>query len=311
VLVGPSFDQLVRYRTNCSGFAVAGPNYGRIVSGSIGERVGVGRTSDVFVYGDDAVVKVPHPDVPDDWPVFEAALSQHVHAIGVPVPAVHGIVEIDGRSAVVFERVAGPSMWQHMRSEPSRIDELVGQLVEIQRAVLAADLPTGVPDSVDRLVRRITIARKLDDADRQEAIRCAHELPRGAALLHGDLHPGNVLMGVAGPVVIDWFDVSIGHPLADIVRSSILMRPGRDLAPDHLPGATPDMLGAMHSAYVNAFSTELETAGVDIAKWQAVLAAGRLGENAEADDRWLVELWRARSAIERGPSALSLERSHR
>ncbi len=57
-------------------------------------------------------------------------------------------------------------------------------------------------------------------------------------------------MTADGPVAIDWFDASIGHPVGDVVRSSLLMRPFGDRGdPQHLPGADPAMLTLLHHSH--------------------------------------------------------------
>lgn len=38
-------------------------------------------------------------------------------------------------------------------------------------------------------------------------------------MLHLDLHPGNVILTVAGPVVIDWTDVLRGDPALDLAQT--------------------------------------------------------------------------------------------
>lgn len=44
-----------------------------------------------------------------------------------------------------------------------------------------------------------------------------HEIPfEGAALLHRDLHPANVILSPAGPVVIDWTNAAAGDPAVDV-----------------------------------------------------------------------------------------------
>ena len=53
------------------------------------------------------------------------------------------------------------------------------------------------------------------------------ELPNlfgpGTSLLHGDLHPGNILLTADGPVVIDWTNASIGPPGADLAVTWLLI----------------------------------------------------------------------------------------
>ena len=259
----------------------------------IGERIGVGRTSDVHAFGTGAVIKIPHPHVPDEWAAFEARLAGAVHDAGLPAPAVDDVVRVHDRNAIVFAEVSGPSMWQHVLDHPHDAAAMARELAAIQRAVFSSGIPAGVPDFVDRLIRRIQLAEVLPEADLAQAATLAGEMPRGAALLHGDLHPGNVLMGTDGPVVIDWFDAAIGHPVADIVRSSILIRPGVEAGADHLPGATAEVLARMHDTYVAEFAHELGAASDDLRTWEAVVAVGRLVERADSDER-LLSLWNAR-----------------
>ena len=50
-------------------------------------------------------------------------------------------------------------------------------------------------------------------------------MPTGRAgrLLHGDLHPGNVLLGPSGPVLIDWTDAGSGPPAHDTATSWLVL----------------------------------------------------------------------------------------
>jgi len=264
----------------------------------VGELVGRGRTSNVYEYGSDSVIKVPHDDVPAEWPHFEAALTQAVATMNVPAPRVHDVVTLQGRNAVVFERVGGLSMWQQMVERPDQAPTLARELAAIQKTLLSAGIPAGLPELVDRMKRKIGLAPALTVEERAEALSLTDELPRGAALLHGDLHPGNVLMGQDGPVVIDWFDATIGHPVADILRSSILMQPSNRGEPRHLPGASANLLGAVHASYLGEFHAELLLAEEDLASWQAVVAAARMAEGAEVNEGALMSLWQARNGTE-------------
>lgn len=264
-----------------------------------GEVIANGRTSVVRAYGTGSVIKTLRHGVPDHWVDVEAHLTESVRCLDVPAPEVRDVVVFDGRPSIVFERIDGPSMWQTMVAEPDEIEPLVEVLADVQHQILCAGLPDGVPDFITRLNGKIREAEQLSEIERSEACQLAESLPRGAALLHGDLHPGNVLMGADGPRVIDWFDAAIGHPVADVVRSSILMRPvpqptGHDA--QHLPGATPELLNRLHRAYAKRFTDMLTEAGDDLARWEAVIAAGRLNEGAQSDESGLLALWAARTS---------------
>ncbi len=45
----------------------------------------------------------------------------------------------------------------------------------------------------------------------------------GSSPLHLDLHPGNVMLGPDGPVVIDWSNAAVGPGAADVAVAWLLM----------------------------------------------------------------------------------------
>jgi hypothetical protein len=45
----------------------------------------------------------------------------------------------------------------------------------------------------------------------------------GDRMLHLDLHPGNVMLTAAGPVVIDWINVAAGSPAADVAMAWLII----------------------------------------------------------------------------------------
>lgn len=264
---------------------------------AVGQLVAVGRTSEVFEYGAGSVVKVPRPTVPARWASYEARFTKAVRTCGVRAPEVLDLVTVNDRDAIVFERIEGPSMWEKMLSTPREVPALARELAAVQREIQQSGLPDQVPDLIERSCLKISDAKRMIETDRMEACEILRSLPRGAALLHGDLHPGNVLMSAAGPVVIDWFDTAIGHPLADVIRSTILIRSpagGGELA--HLPNAPPGLLNDVLRHYLPEFSELMAHGSPTIGRWEAVLAASRIAERAQDDEDGLIALWEARAS---------------
>lgn len=261
----------------------------------LGPRIAVGRTSEVFAYDEQSVIKLLRPSTPVSWAQTEADHTRAARAAGAPAPEVFEVVDVAGRPGIVFEQIHGVSLWETMRSAPAQTSSLVKVLTRVHRQMLRLGLPPGLPDTIERMQDKLAHAGELSGEARQEAVRLAESLPRGAALLHGDLHPGNVLMGTDGPVIIDWFDAAIGHPIADVVRSSVLMRPptpGVDVV--HLPGADPVSLGTIHNGYVEEFPELLANQSQYLARWEALIGLSRLAEHAQHDESALWELWEQR-----------------
>lgn len=253
----------------------------------------------MYEFGDGLVVKVPLPETPDEWIVREATLIEAVRSAGVSAPRCDGIVEIDGRPCLVLELIVGPLLWAVMLRDRNRLEGGVAELARLQVELAQVRSPVGLPRLCDVAAARIRSADGVGAPERIEALALLGSLPDGDALLHGDLHPGNVIVGPGGPVIIDWCDASVGNPMADIVRTSIMLRPSTS-TPElpHLTESTPDVMSAVRHSYLDAVRPRVEAAGEECSIWEAVLAVGRLSEGVEYQQADLLELWQRRTVSE-------------
>jgi aminoglycoside phosphotransferase (APT) family kinase protein len=254
------------------------------------DRIAQGNTSDIWPWTSATVVKVLHADIPRQWASIEADIVERVHAAGLPVPATDGVVEIDGRVGIVLERIEGVTMWERMKASAAEIPALVDALVQLQRELHACAVD-GLPDLVRRMGSKIDEAVQVSASDRHLAQSLLGALPAGGALCHGDVHPANIVLADRGLVILDWFDAAVGPEAADLVRSSLLMRPSGRLgtAPPHLGGASGAFLDGVHCRYL-ATIMERDLIGTDeFATWEAVVAVARMSEPVPTDD--LVDLW--------------------
>lgn len=253
--------------------------------------IAIGRTSEVYRWSDDVVAKVLNPGIPDEWADLEASSTEAVRRIGVAVPEVHQVTAVEGRPTIVFSFVDGPSLWRTLCDRPNDVEQLVGVLVEAQRTIHAAGVPDSLPSLVSRLRLKLDAAAELTDTDRRAALDLLDTFPSGAALLHGDLHPGNILLGRDGPVVIDWFDATVGHPLADVARTALLLQPKGATDLHHLPHGPHGLVEQVERSYLEQLCMDRATTDV-VDSWKRLRAAGRLSELADTDLTGLLEIWR-------------------
>lgn len=149
-----------------------------------------GRDADVFELADGCVLR-RYRDGRDAS--VEARLLGWLDERGYPVPALRSWTGCD----VVMDRIDGPTMFDVVRETPDRVDEMARLLVGLQRRLHQLDAPAWLP------------ARS--------------GVPEGRELLHLDLHPMNVLMSAAGPVVIDWTNASAGPAEFDAATTIVTM----------------------------------------------------------------------------------------
>ena len=122
----------------------------------------------------------------------EAEVMEQVRAQGYPVPEVFRV----GPGEMVLERIEGPTMLEAIEAKVWTVDRHARTLADLHTRLHALAAP--------------------DDLR-------PHPVLPGPAIVHQDLHPGNVLLSPAGPVVIDWTNARAGDPDVDVAITWLLM----------------------------------------------------------------------------------------
>jgi aminoglycoside phosphotransferase (APT) family kinase protein len=153
-----------------------------------GPLIGAGRAADVYALDGRRVLRRYRNG---DSAEREAAVMAYLAEAGFPVPAVYDASGPD----LVLERLAGRDMLADLSGRP--------WLVRQHAATLA-----GLHDRLHAIAAPPTLRAQFGPGDR---------------VLHLDLHPGNVMLTAAGPVVIDWTNVAAGAPAADVAMAWLII----------------------------------------------------------------------------------------
>ena len=192
-------------------------------------KVAEGTDAEIFGWEDGQVLRLLRAGVSDNALAYEEAAMRAGRAALPLVPSVVGRVEVDGRPGLVMERVDGQDLVRLLSRKPwtvSRVGTITGD-VHAQLHDVVAPPAFITPDARARLWIASPI---VPEHARRAALEQLESLPDGDRLLHGDFHPGNILMSARGPVVIDWSGATRGDPHADVARTLMLIRIGA-LAP--------------------------------------------------------------------------------
>jgi Ser/Thr protein kinase RdoA (MazF antagonist) len=194
------------------------------MQGSLGEKIGEGKFSDVHAWAPGQVLKLWKAGVPQRTVSHEARMIRAVFAAGVPAPEVFGEVTLEGRFGIVLTRLDGPTL-AHL----SRTGAMTLQQVGAILATLAMDLHGTPPpaavlslrDWMDHSMRGAgdRIPRHIADG----ILTLIDRLPPSGGLCHCDLHPGNVIMTADGPRLIDWTGTVRAPAALDLGVSHILL----------------------------------------------------------------------------------------
>ena len=248
-----------------------------------GPMIARGRTAEVFLWKDNQVLKLFL-----DWCTAtsverEARNTQAVHKVGLPVPAIEGIVEVEGRLGIVFERVDGPSMLGLLTSKPWKLFRLARVLAELHAEMHSREVPE-LPSQRHRLERDIQREDVLPVNTKEVVLKALEQLPDGSAVCHGDFHPDNIIMSSRGPVIIDWLDATQGNPVADVARTSLLFQTAEvppSIAGRWLVNWTRRLF---YSTYLKRYLQLRPASREQIAAWQLPVAAARLDENIPPEE---------------------------
>jgi hypothetical protein len=170
------------------------------------------------------------------------------------------------------------------------IDVLIDMQLHLRSSL--ASLRAMVPDwgpamlheQIGRLVfgrapNRNGLRRLLDSWD--ERMVALDECGLSDALFHGDAHPGNARIGVDPPVIFDWGDSGIGHPLLDV--SVVENWRGED--PAEATRLRQHWLGAWQNAVPGADASRAWRLLRPVAVARAAVVYQRFLENIEPSER--------------------------
>jgi hypothetical protein len=250
-----------------------------------GGLLGVGREAEVHAWDDGTVLKLYRPGFGGHR--AEAAALRSLDGGGI-APKLLDVVDRDGRTGLVLERVDGPDMLTLLRRQPWRMRRLAAALATAHRAVHEVAAPADLPDL------RQVLATRIDDAGlpprlRTFATRVLDGLPDGDRLCHGDYHPGNVLLAADRTAIIDWPNAARGVPGADHARTLLLLRWA-----DPLPGTPPlsrALIATGRTMLARRYTRAYRRGAAPLRhldQWLLVNVAARLSEGIEAERGTLI-----------------------
>lgn len=188
---------------------------------SIGPLIGSGRSADIYEYGPGRVLRRSRSGPISE---AEAIVMGAVQAAGFPTPQVYAVDGCD----MVMDRVNGLDLLTHLSKRPWRARSVGVMLADLHRQL--ATIPLG----------ETNLAPQIGPAE---------------SFVHGDLHPGNVLLTSTGPVVIDWEGAGVGASDADTATTWLLLETAE---PDDVPLLVRPLVGLIRRAVMRTFLDRIE-----------------------------------------------------
>lgn len=153
-----------------------------------------------------------------------------------------------------------------------------------------------LPLQRSRLQQQIQEASGLTEAIKVHILTKLDQLQDDNVICHGDLHPENILLTAEEPVIIDWVDGTQGNPLADVARTTILLRFSE--LPPHISEPHRQKITQMRhlfsQSYLERYTQIRPVSHEAVARWKVPTAAARLTEGISNHEKaMLMDIIRA------------------
>ena len=186
--------------------------------------IGKGQNGSVYRYSPDTVVKVYREKTQMDDVRRENQMSRFCFVSGLPTAIPLNLVMVGERLGAMYEMLDARSLTHEIVAKPEQREELVDMYIAFIKRI------HGIVPQTKGLPKGMTLPRHKEmflgwASDLEERLgretvdrlrRIIGEIPKKNTLLHGDLHPSNI-MDVRGELVlIDLDGIGLGNPIFDL-----------------------------------------------------------------------------------------------
>lgn len=180
------------------------------------DLIAKGNTAEVFQYSDNKICKLFYLGYPKIYIEHEYENAKAVCQLGIKTPMAHKLVCVNGREGIIYDQVDGEELSSKMYgADEEKLTNWMGIFVSFHKELLEHQIDN-VMDYKDFL--------KMFAADSVEMIAKINKLEDGNCLLHGDFHPGNVMVDADERLtLIDMMNGCKGPTKYDIARTYFLL----------------------------------------------------------------------------------------
>lgn len=182
--------------------------------------LGKGGNGIVYRLDDERIVKVYRSEHSLDYIDRERAYAKAAFISGIPSVIAFDVVKAGENYGVIFEAMNSDTLSHAMVTEPEKRDEYIRKYVELAKA-----LHTTPIKGEEIATLKSHLYKRLDDAYMHEHLTpeeidtlrsIVDAMADVNTLVHGDLHPGNIMLQNGELMLIDMGEVTRGVPIYDV-----------------------------------------------------------------------------------------------
>ena len=198
------------------------------------EILGKGGNGTVYRLDAETIVKVYRSDLPMEEIERERAYAKAAFVSGIPSVIAYDTVKAGDSYGVVFEAMNSDTLGHAIMNNPQRRDEYIMKYVQLAKSLHTTSIKGDTIASLkDMLTKRVNEPVWLEYCEQSEVDvlkDIVSAMGDSDTLVHGDLHPGNIMIQDGELMLIDMGEVTKGVPIYDLasVYRDLLAMPNAD-----------------------------------------------------------------------------------
>ena len=213
----------------------------------------------VYRFGEKQAAKLYNPEISREQVKTEWTLSWETRLLGVSCAETGEMIRCGDRYGILFEYIDGDTLGHAIAATPQKLPEYAGQYAAfVKKLHRIRTEKTVFPELKTELKKKLIRLEKFctekDLALLEELIGCIRE---ENSLLHGDLHPGNIMVRDGELVLIDLAEMMRGNhkwDLAAIYRDLIIGPRFPSEALERSIGMKAEMISQTGEAFFRAYT---------------------------------------------------------
>lgn len=268
------------------------------MSVKMGSKISEGACAEVFEWEDSKkVIKLAKTNTDRQAMEREYYNSKVAWDNGLSVPQPFELVDIQGRTGIVFERLYGETLMERFVKQflvqTDIEDKINGFNYQDTTRITARILSEihsksilNMPSQREDIKSCINRVKHLTTSEKKLVVDILNNIPVKQQLCHGDPNPNNIFIMDDKPLLIDWMNCSIGNPEADLAEYIIMIRFA--ILPTYLPGKLVNYFNSIREEIINVFIDEYtkfsDITSEDIDVWITPIAARKLSSDGIVED---------------------------
>ncbi len=251
------------------------------------EKIGKGRTADVYDHDDNKVLKLFYSTVNDKDIEYEYHITKNISDITNIVPKVFGVINVKNRMGIVYEKINGQMLSEYLSKNFRNARKIVHEFAQTQKSLNNINFEN-FPNHTCKLEQQIMSSSLLISSEKEIILKYLKIINKNE-ICHGDYHPENVFVDPNHDFkVIDWANMFVSNKYIDIARTYYLIKSGISLNSKTKLGSLIEWFGRQ---IIAKFYWEEVKAGKGRKEYFLpclfIVIIARYDENIEQEKKWI------------------------